>query len=144
TEELKTTLTSALDFGGCGSWLNGPRGFSLSCSFTLREIFTSLYFDLARIFAYLFQTTYAVGWVRDNAAINGRDGPEDTWGFGQILLLLLLALPFFSFMETVYGKCMSTYLFMRFILFPRIGRRALLYTANVGLKRAPRISNLAL
>ncbi|ETS77810.1 hypothetical protein PFICI_09872 [Pestalotiopsis fici W106-1] len=72
-------------------------------SFTLREIFASLYFDLARIFAYLFQTTYVVGWARDNAAINGREGPEDTWGFGQILPLLLLALPLFSFVEIVCG-----------------------------------------
>ncbi|KAI4604452.1 hypothetical protein KJ359_000590 [Pestalotiopsis sp. 9143b] len=56
-------------------------------SFTLREISSSLYFELARIYLYLYQTTWAVSWARDNAASNGRDGLEDSWGFGQILSL---------------------------------------------------------
>ncbi|KAK6221927.1 hypothetical protein LQW54_001147 [Pestalotiopsis sp. IQ-011] len=73
-------------------------------SFTLREISSSWYFELARIFLYLYQTTCAVSWARDNAAYNGRDGPEDSWGFGQIPPLLLLALPLFSFVEAIYGS----------------------------------------
>lgn len=72
-------------------------------SFTLREISSSLYFELARIYLYLYQTTWAVSWARDNAASNGRDGLEDSWGFGQILSLLLLALPLFSLVEAIYG-----------------------------------------
>lgn len=81
-------------------------------SFTLREICFSLYFDLARIFMYLFQTTYSVLWARDIAAAHGRIGQEDSWGFGQILPLLLLALPLFSLLEAVYGKPTSTHVFL--------------------------------
>lgn len=85
-----------------------PAWFLFVISFTLREIVSSLYFDLARIFLYLYQTTFSVKWARDNAASEGRDGQEDSWGFGQILPLLLLALPLASFVEAVYGKSTIT------------------------------------
>lgn len=90
--------------------LEWPTWLLFVISFTLREISSSLYFDLARIFMYLYQTTWAVSSARNKAASNGRDGPEDSWGFGQILPLLLLALPLFSFVEAIYGTWLQLFL----------------------------------
>ena len=30
---------------------------------------------------------------------------DDAWGFGQVVAVALLAGPFFSFYESIYGKC---------------------------------------
>jgi hypothetical protein len=74
-------------------------------TFTLREIFTSLYWDMVRIFLYLFSSTWSIKRARGSAVAQGRVGSqEDSWGFGQILPLLLLALPLFSLIESIFGK----------------------------------------
>lgn len=49
--------------------------------------------DLIRIWATLFYATVSLQWIRSIASENGIDGHEDTWGFGQILPMLLLLLP---------------------------------------------------
>lgn len=90
--------------------LEWPTWLLFVISFTLREISSSLYFGLARIFLYLYQTTWAVSSARNKAASNGRDGLEDSWGFGQVLPLLLLALSLFSFVEAIYGTWLQLFL----------------------------------
>ena len=30
---------------------------------------------------------------------------DDVWGFGQVVAVVLLLAPLFSFFETIYGKC---------------------------------------
>jgi hypothetical protein len=72
--------------------------------FTLRELYCSMFINLTRIYIYLFQTTSSVYWARNQAATRGMEGEEDTWGFGQILPLLLLALPLFAFIEGIHGE----------------------------------------
>jgi hypothetical protein len=42
---------------------------------------------------------------------------ENVWGFGQVIALLLLALPFVGFYEAVFGKNEHLYL-MRYIADP--------------------------
>jgi len=73
-------------------------------SFTLRELVFSIYVDLVRVFTYLYQTTFSIGLVRRNATESGRQGEEDAWGFGQILPMLLLALPLLAFVEAVVSE----------------------------------------
>lgn len=73
-------------------------------SFTLREIFTSLYWDMVRIFLYLFSSTSAIIRARQWDAPDDRTDAEDNWSFGQILPLLFLALPLLSFAEAIFGK----------------------------------------
>ncbi|KAK0614536.1 hypothetical protein B0T14DRAFT_593012 [Immersiella caudata] len=79
-------------------------------SFTMQELLASLYVDLIRIFAYLYQTTLSIKWARGRATANGREGEEDSWGFGQILPMLLLALPVLAFAEAIVsdGQCLLT------------------------------------
>ncbi|KAG8667811.1 hypothetical protein FPOAC2_13009 [Fusarium poae] len=72
--------------------------------FTIRELFGSLSVDLVRVFFYLIQSTNSVAWARRKAEINGRKGSEDTWGFGQILPMLLLALPTLAFIEALVHR----------------------------------------
>lgn len=69
--------------------------------FTIRELLDSQSMSLTRTFFYLIQSTNAVAWARRKAQRNGREGSEDTWGFGQILPMLLLALPILSLIETL-------------------------------------------
>ncbi|KAF7520852.1 hypothetical protein G7054_g12658 [Neopestalotiopsis clavispora] len=73
-------------------------------SFTLREIFTSLYWDMVRIFLYLFSSTLAIIRARQWDAPDDRTDAEDNWSFGQILPLLFLALPLLSFAEAIFDQ----------------------------------------
>ncbi|KAL6922927.1 hypothetical protein FSST1_000201 [Fusarium sambucinum] len=72
--------------------------------FTVRELLGSLSVDLVRVFFYLIQSTNSVAWARQKAESNGRKGTEDTWGFGQILPMLLLALPTLAFIEALADR----------------------------------------
>ncbi|KAI9148918.1 Transcription factor asqA [Paramyrothecium foliicola] len=71
-------------------------------AFAIRELFFSLFIDLLRIFLYLFQITVDLAKWRNLAGENGRKETENEWGFGQLLPMLLLALPLFAFLEIVY------------------------------------------
>ncbi|RYP58576.1 hypothetical protein DL770_010395 [Monosporascus sp. CRB-9-2] len=69
---------------------------------SLREIIYSTAFDLLRVYTLLIRTIFGTLNERGRAAENGRQGDEDQLGFGQILPLLLLALPIFTFAEEVW------------------------------------------
>lgn len=71
---------------------------------TLREVLFSFFFDLLRIFTFIVQITVNVADLRNQASKHGRDGDEDTWGYGQILPMLLLALPLLAFLELLSRK----------------------------------------
>jgi hypothetical protein len=78
--------------------------------FSIIQILTSTFFDLYRIWITLYLTTQQVLALRDNAsklvAADGSQamkGNENTWGFGQILPMLLLALPISQIWEMVFG-----------------------------------------
>jgi hypothetical protein len=75
--------------------------------FTLSELLGSMSVNLIRVFIYLIQATNSVAWARNRAQINGRKGSEDTWGFGQILPMLLLALPTLAFIEALFCKYLT-------------------------------------
>lgn len=75
--------------------------------FLLRELLFSQFLELLRVFVYLIQLTVNINWARFNASSEGREGDEDTWGFGQVLPMLLLALPLFAFFESIVCKLPS-------------------------------------
>jgi hypothetical protein len=75
------------------------------------QIMLSSLFDLYRIWVALFYTTSQLIGIRVQAAnamtADGNPamrGSENTWGFGQILPMLLLALPICQVWEMVFGK----------------------------------------
>jgi hypothetical protein len=79
--------------------------------FTVIQIIFSSLFDLYRIWVTLFYITSQVIDIRIQAAnaltADGNPamiGSENTWGFGQILPMLLLALPISQVWEMVFGK----------------------------------------
>ncbi|CAI7627449.1 unnamed protein product [Penicillium crustosum] len=41
---------------------------------------------------------------RTEAAHQGRQGDESEWGFGQVMPVLLLAIPFFQFVEELCSR----------------------------------------
>ena len=73
-------------------------------SFTLSEIIFSNIFDIFRIYASLIWVTYSLFSYKQAAASNGMTGNENDWTFGQLLPLLLLALPLFTILEICYGE----------------------------------------
>ncbi|KAI1073520.1 hypothetical protein F5B20DRAFT_566837 [Whalleya microplaca] len=69
-------------------------------AFTAAELFRSLIVDLWRLFGSLLWCTASIFKLRSAAASHDLiDGNETEWGFGQILPLLLLALPLMSIVE---------------------------------------------
>lgn len=79
--------------------------------FTIIQIFVSRFVDLCRIWITLYYATNAVLSIRRLVAqvitVDGSlalSGNENTWGFGQILPMLLLALPASQVWEMVWGK----------------------------------------
>lgn len=76
--------------------------------FTLFEILKSTVMDLYSILTTLFHATYTIADYRETAKYRGLKGDEDTWGFGQILPMLLLALPVFQILEIFYGRNLPT------------------------------------
>ncbi|KAL8825214.1 MAG: hypothetical protein Q9191_004551 [Dirinaria sp. TL-2023a] len=77
------------------------RGFLLVCitlSETLYEIMTSMLWEIVWLLAALLWGTFRLVVLRYNAALVG----EDTWGFGQVLSILLSALPLWAFLGTLH------------------------------------------
>ena len=70
---------------------------------SFREIVFSLCFDLLRVYTLLIGSIYGILYQRRRAADHGREGDENEWGFGQILPLLLLALPISTFAEEIWS-----------------------------------------
>ncbi|KAJ6185718.1 hypothetical protein N7519_007019 [Penicillium mononematosum] len=64
-----------------------------------REFFFSAAFGLLRIYVMLVYAANNVLYERAEAAHQGRQGDESEWGFGQVLPVLLLAIPFSQFVE---------------------------------------------
>ena len=71
--------------------------------FLLTEIIYSEAFDLLRGWGLLVTNAVLVFYYKSVSHDNGKEGNENSWGFGQILPMLLLFLPFASIFETIYG-----------------------------------------
>ncbi|KAJ9664832.1 hypothetical protein H2201_005053 [Coniosporium apollinis] len=76
--------------------------------FTVSEILFSNIFTIARLYGVLLWGTINVRWAKNSAADGGMSGSESEWGFGQILQVLLLALPLFALLETFTGEVHSS------------------------------------
>lgn len=88
-----------------GFILQAPLIISFWIGFALFEVWYSINFDLFRTYLILVVSTWGVYSLRQEAKNSHYlQGEEDSWGFGQILPLLLLALPLFQSIETVFGK----------------------------------------
>lgn len=77
--------------------------------FTLNEFGGSSLFIFMRVFPLIIGTTGQVLRYRIKAPNNGLTDSEDRWGFGQILPLVMLVLPFISIIETWLGKSFYYY-----------------------------------
>ncbi|CAI7604870.1 unnamed protein product [Penicillium glandicola] len=64
-----------------------------------REFFFSEGYDLLMMYVMLMYAGNNLVYERAEAANQGRQGDESEWGFGQILPVLLLAIPFSQFVE---------------------------------------------
>lgn len=73
--------------------------------FTIMQLLTSSSLDLYRIFTSLISLTVELA-VR----IQSTPDNETTWGFGQILPVMLLALPLFQTVDLIYGTSFYAYL----------------------------------
>ncbi|OKP07692.1 hypothetical protein PENSUB_5807 [Penicillium subrubescens] len=68
------------------------------------DIFTSRSFQILLSYIKLMSNSALLVALRQNARNNGMEGDENSWGFGQILPLLLLTLPIFQTMEMVLDR----------------------------------------
>lgn len=73
--------------------------------FTILQLLTSSTLDLYRIFTSLISLTVQITSEIPNIPDN-----ETTWGFGQILPVMLLALPLFQTVDLIYGTSFHVYL----------------------------------
>lgn len=73
--------------------------------FTVLQLLTSSTLDLYRIFTSLISLTFQITSEIPNIPDN-----ETTWGFGQILPVMLLALPLFQTVDLIYGTSFHAYL----------------------------------
>lgn len=64
-----------------------------------REFAFSEAFGLLRLYAILMYAGHSVILERAEAAHQGRQGDESEWGFGQVMPVLLLAIPLSQFVE---------------------------------------------
>ncbi len=71
--------------------------------FAVFEILCSVSYDIFRTFLILFLTTWGLYQFRSTAREYLTES-EDTWGFGQILPMLLLALPAFTALELAFSS----------------------------------------
>lgn len=76
-------------------------------SFTISELFESELVGLLRILMGLVFSTTALFRIRHKSLHNGMESNRDTWGFGQILPNLLLALPLYLVAEILYGSVVT-------------------------------------
>ena len=72
--------------------------------FCVTEIVISTNFQLLLSYLALVTNSSLLVAIRQNAAANGMQGDENSWGFGQLLPLLLLAIPLFESVETLLGN----------------------------------------
>ena len=72
--------------------------------FSLKEILQSRCGGFVRDFAILFLSTSTALTIRGSARSQGLRGDENTWNFGQILPMILLALLMFTIIEGLIGK----------------------------------------
>jgi len=75
--------------------------------FLISEVLFSTVFDIARLYIVLIWGTSWLKYLKEDAPRQGITGSENEWGFGQILPLLLLALPFFAIMEIYHGMLLK-------------------------------------
>lgn len=93
--------------------------------FTILQLLTSSILDLYRIFTSLTSLT-----IQLILRISHTSDNETTWGFGQILPVILLALPLFQAVDLLYGMYFHTYLLpvvaqnIRLIRKPNIQQKA--------------------
>ena len=73
--------------------------------YTLVRLYHSTVLDILRDFVLLMISTLLIVVLRSSARSHGLQGSEDSWGFGQILPMLLLALPLFQIGEMLSGMC---------------------------------------
>ncbi len=73
-------------------------------AFTVFEVYNSASFNLFGTYLILFTTTQDLYQIRKEALDKYLTGDEDKWSFGQILPLLLLALPVFGAVELFFGE----------------------------------------
>ena len=77
-------------------------------SFSISKVMDSCIFNFARIFASLMTGTKSIYGLKAGVySDGGMEGSESGWSFGQVLPLLLLALPIFAVLEIYYGKLRS-------------------------------------
>ena len=67
------------------------------------ELIMSRAFDLCRVWTVPLQGTVSVFSLRSEAMSSGLQGAENTWGFGQAVPVIMLALPLFNVLEIYYG-----------------------------------------
>lgn len=70
----------------------------------IREFLFSVALELLRMYTILIYTGNCVLSERKEAAFEGRQGDENEWGFGQVLPVLLLAIPLFQIMEEIISR----------------------------------------
>lgn len=73
----------------------------------MQKYFFSLMLHMFRVWTYLTSITIWLFAGRSRAILEGRIGNEDTWGFGQILPMLLLALPILTLMDLLHRRLLS-------------------------------------
>ena len=71
-------------------------------TFVLLELFESSITDITRMIPILIWATLNIFWLRGAARPGQKEGDEDSWGFGQILPMLLLVLPALALSEAMY------------------------------------------
>lgn len=86
----------------------------------ITDIITSRSFQILLSYIKLKTNPALLIALRQNAQNNGMEGDQNTWGFWQILPLLLLTLPIFQTMEMVLG------IFPRRLFFPFQSRKHLM------------------
>jgi hypothetical protein len=71
--------------------------------FVVTEILWSEAFGMQRRWMILVNNIYYTFLLRQSAVDHGREGDEDSWGFGQVVAILLLFLPLMVILETGFG-----------------------------------------
>lgn len=83
--------------------LTGFLGAAVLITFFLTELLTSYNCMLLMSVVSMTSTTTHLVAIRNQAKMNGLSDSEDSWGFGQLLPLLLLAIPLFETAEATTG-----------------------------------------
>ena len=68
-------------------------------AFSPYEVISSCALDITRITLTLALLTESIRDMRTEAPLEGSEGDENEWGFGQMLPIFFLALPLFAILE---------------------------------------------